>query len=96
MVLHCGKCGCSGELGTGWVTFFRADLDESDGAPMTGEYCPPCAAAFVGYQSDVAENYVCVWDPIKAETGKAPKLQEEARAPRRPRRRRIRRHRSEG
>ena len=80
MVLYCGKCGCSGELGTGWVTFLRADLDESGGAPLTGEYCPPCAATFVGYQSDVAENYVCVWDPIEAETAEGPKLQADAPA----------------
>lgn len=63
-MLHCGQCGCSGELGMGWVTFVRADADEGDDTPWTGEYCPPCAAARFGYRPDVAEKYVCVWEPV--------------------------------
>ena len=74
----------------GWVTFVRADTDEGDDTPWIGGYCPPCAAARFGYRPDVAENYVCVWDTIKAETAEGPKLQEEARPPRRRRRRRRR------
>ena len=49
-MLHCEQCGCSGELGMGWVTFVRADADEGDDTPWTGEYCPPCAAARFGYR----------------------------------------------
>ena len=49
-MLHCEQCGCSGELGMGWVTFVRADEDEGDETPWTGEYCPPCAAARFGYR----------------------------------------------
>ena len=69
--MYCEQCGCSGKLGTGWVTFVRAELDEIDeidDARLSGEYCPPCAAAFFGYQSDVAADYVCAWEPIPGET----------------------------
>ena len=66
--MYCEQCGCSGKLGTGWVTFVRAELDEIDGARLTGEYCPPCAAGFFGYQSDVAAAYVCAWEPIPSQT----------------------------
>jgi hypothetical protein len=31
-------------------------------------YCPPCAAAEFGYRPDVAEKYVCAWDPLPSET----------------------------
>ncbi len=34
--------------------------------PHAVVYCPPCAAAEFGYRSDVAENYVCAWDPLPA------------------------------
>ena len=70
-MLYCEQCGCSGKLGTGWVTFVRAELDEIDeidDARLSGEYCPPCAAAFFGYQSDAAAEYVCAWEPIPSET----------------------------
>ena len=90
-MLHCEQCGCSGELSMGWVTFVRADADEGDDTPWTGAYCPPCAAAQFGYPPDVAQDYVCVWGPIEAETAEGPKLQEEAGPPRQPRRRRRRR-----
>ena len=63
-MLQCEQCGCSGELGMGWVSFVRADADEGDDTPWSGEYCPPCAAARFGYRPDVAENYVCVWEPV--------------------------------
>lgn len=67
--MHCEQCGCSGKLGMGWVTFVRADFDETGNEPWTGEYCPPCAAAQFGYRSEAAENYVCVWDtPLPTET----------------------------
>jgi hypothetical protein len=48
----------------GWVSFVRADADEGDDTPWSGEYCPPCAAARFGYRPDVAEKYVCVWEPV--------------------------------
>jgi hypothetical protein len=66
---HVGReqCGCSGELGTGWVTFVRADIDGNGDKPLFGEYCPPCAAARFGWQPSSAEDYVCVGEPIDRE-----------------------------
>jgi hypothetical protein len=72
-MLHCEQCGCSGDLGTGWVTVVHADLEEIGDKPWIGELCPPCAAAELGYRPDVAENYVCVWQHPSSETAaKAP------------------------
>ena len=67
-MLHCEQCGCSGELGTGWVTFVRADADEDDHTPWTGKYCPACAAARFGYRRKRAKNFVGVWDPRPSDT----------------------------
>jgi len=58
-MLVCEQCGCSGELGMGWVTVVRTDVEEGDA--WTGEYCPPCAAATLGRRSEAASRYVCVW-----------------------------------
>lgn len=63
-MLVCEQCGCSGELGMGWVTVVRADIEE--GEAWTGEYCPPCAAATLGRGSEAATGYVCVWEPSDA------------------------------
>jgi hypothetical protein len=65
--LHCEQCGCSGKLGMGWVTFVRADFDQTGDEPWLGELCPPCAAAEFGYRPDVAERYVCAWEPLPAD-----------------------------
>ena len=63
-MLYCIECGCcSGELGKGWVAFRCDDPDETE-APALALYCPPCAAAEFGYRPDIAENYVCAWEPI--------------------------------
>jgi hypothetical protein len=61
-MLVCEQCGCSGKLGTGWVTVVRAEADET-GDGWIAEYCPPCAAAALGRQSVAARKYVCVWEP---------------------------------
>ncbi len=64
-MLVCEQCGCSGELGMGWVTVVRAEADEA-GDEWIGEYCPPCAAATLGRPSEAANGYVCVWGPDKS------------------------------
>ena len=46
-MLVCEQCGCSGELGMGWVTVVRAEADET-GEHWMVEYCPSCAAAVLG------------------------------------------------
>lgn len=62
------ECGCcSGELGKGWVAFMGEDPDGLE-PPAIVVYCPPCAAAEFGYRPDVAEHYVCAWDPLPSET----------------------------
>lgn len=66
-MLNCEQCGCSGELGMGWVSFVCSDVDEDDNG-WTGAYCPPCAAAEFGYRPDRAENYVCAREPVERET----------------------------
>lgn len=70
-MLVCEQCGCSGELGMGWVSFVRGDLDEVEAA-WTGAFCPPCAAARFGHRPDLAEHYVCVWEPPRSEGVEAP------------------------
>ena len=50
-MLVCEQCGCSGELGMGWVTVVRAEADET-GERWIAEYCPPCAAATLGRRSE--------------------------------------------
>jgi hypothetical protein len=66
--MRCEQCGCSGELGAGWVTFIRLDPDEREGEAWTGELCPPCAADQLGLQRDIAKTYVCVWPPLDSGT----------------------------
>ena len=63
-MLVCEQCGCSGELGMGWVTVVRAEADET-GHGWLGEYCPPCAAATLGRQPAAAKTYVCAWEPAE-------------------------------
>jgi hypothetical protein len=48
-MLVCEQCGCSGELGMGWVTVVRAD---ETGEHWMAEYCPTCAAAVLGRGSE--------------------------------------------
>ena len=60
-MLVCEQCGCSGELGTGWVTVVRLEADET-GDGWVVEYCPPCAAATLGRGSEAARRYVCTWN----------------------------------
>ena len=71
-VLYCEQCGCSGELGAGWVTVVRADVDENQDTRWVVEYCPPCAAALFGYRPDVAKRYVCVWERNPTEAVESP------------------------
>jgi hypothetical protein len=67
-VLYCVECGCcSGELGKGWSAFICEDPDGDD-PPSITVYCPPCAASEFGYRPDLAENYVCGWEPILSDT----------------------------
>ena len=68
-VLYCVECGCcSGELGKGWVAMRCADPStDIDDEPEIAVYCPPCAAAEFGYRPEIAESYVCAWDPLPAE-----------------------------
>ena len=68
-VLYCVECGCcSGELGRGWVAMRCADPStDIDDEPEIAVYCPPCAAGEFGYRPDIAESYVCAWDPLPAE-----------------------------
>lgn len=75
-LLYCIECGCcSGELGRGWVAFRcdDPDPDEGDEEPAVSVYCPPCAAAEFGYRPDVADTYVCAWEPIGTEAGDGPR-----------------------
>ena len=67
-MLYCVECGCCSELGIGWVAM-RCDDPEPDvgDEPELALYCPPCAAAEFGYRPDVAERYVCAWEPLPSE-----------------------------
>jgi hypothetical protein len=58
-MLVCEQCGCSGELGMGWVTVVRAEADEA-AERWIAEYCPHCAAATLGRRSEAAKTYACV------------------------------------
>ena len=70
-MLYCVECGCcSGELGKGWVAYTCDDQDGID-KPHIVVYCPPCASAEFGYRPDVAENYVCAWEPLPSEPTEA-------------------------
>ena len=63
-MLYCQECGCcSGELGKGWAAFVADDPDDDD-PPEIVVYCPPCAASEFGYRPDLAEAYVCAWEPL--------------------------------
>ena len=66
-MLYCEECGCcSGELGKGWSAWLCADPDGVD-EPSIVVYRPPCAAAEFGYRPDLAESYVCAWEPLPSE-----------------------------
>ena len=50
-MLVCEQCGCSGELGMGWLHVVRIDDEEADSANFLVEYCPTCAVR-LGYRRD--------------------------------------------
>jgi hypothetical protein len=49
-MLVCERCGCSGELGMGWLSVVRAEVVETQKTGWMVEYCPPCAAAVFGFR----------------------------------------------
>ncbi len=57
-MLVCEQCGCSGELGMGWLTVVQADVLEIRGTGWMLEYCPECAASGFGYRRPVAPDSV--------------------------------------
>ena len=66
-MLYCVVCGCcSGALGKGWTALHR-ERPGGSGPPAVALYCPPCAAGEFGYRPDVAERYVCAWEPAPGE-----------------------------
>jgi hypothetical protein len=56
-VLYCEQCGCSGELGMGWLSVVRAAVGETEDERLMVEYCPSCAGAVFGYRRRVASEY---------------------------------------
>ena len=56
---------CS-ETGRGWIGEITFDLDDGE-PPKVIVFCPPSAASEFGYRPDLAESYVCVWEPLPSE-----------------------------
>jgi hypothetical protein len=55
-MLVCERCGCSGELGMGWLSVVRIDVEDTDDASLLVEYCPPCAEVVFGRQRHVGRG----------------------------------------
>ena len=73
-MLDCVECGCSDELGKGWVAM-RCDLPEpdepDDGGPMIAMYCPPCASREFGYRTWAADGRAPAAKPRSLEPARA-------------------------
>lgn len=70
-MLICVECGCcSDELAKGWAAYQGTDPDgiEPDDVSV---YCPVCAAQHFGFRPELAETYVCVWEPF-GQAGETP------------------------
>ena len=65
-VLYCQECGCCSHTGRGWIAEIAFD-PEAGQPPRVVGFCPPCAASEFGYRPDVAEGYVCAWEPLRGQ-----------------------------
>jgi hypothetical protein len=57
-MLVCEQCGCSGELGMGWLSVVRIDTEVTQDARLMVEYCQPCADIVFGSRRHDGRRYV--------------------------------------
>ena len=65
--LFCEECGCCSADGRGWIAQIAFDPEDGE-PPKVVAFCPPCAASEFGYRPEVAERYVCAWEPLPEQT----------------------------